>query len=68
MQNSFKHSLGIYVMLDGIYVTHYRPVVCFDTSLKHQKTSNAVMFSGTKKTIFALNELSISLKYLHPHT
>ena len=41
------------------YVTHFRPIVSFDTSWKYQKISLVLIFPGSKKQ-------NILLKYLCP--
>ena len=41
------------------YVTHFRPIVSFDTSWKYQKISPVLIFPGSKKQ-------NILLKYLCP--
>ena len=45
--------------LDKIFLTHFTPLICFDTPWKHQKTYDFLMFSGVSKEISGTKWVSI---------
>ena len=40
---------SIFLMYTASYLTHFTPLISFDTPRKHQKTSGSLMFSGDIK-------------------